>query len=284
MALDDTCAMTYNYPDMLYVVATPIGNLEDISLRAIRTLKEVCLIAAEDTRKTRILLNKYDISTKLTSYYEHSKQIKTATLLDRLINDENIAIVSEAGMPGISDPGYELIQAAIENGINVVPIPGPSAVTTALVVSGLPVSEFTYIGFLPRKKAERKKLLELIADEPRTIVAFEAPHRIKASLSDIKEILGARQIAVCRELTKLHEEVFRGSVAQAIEHFDNPRGEFTLVIEGKTKEEQAIDVSAIKEELKQLKKSGIKAKEATVKISKEHGITRKQVYDIWLSL
>ena len=276
--------MTYNYPDMLYVVATPIGNLEDISLRAIRTLKEVCLIAAEDTRKTRILLNKYDISTKLTSYYEHSKQTKTATLLDRLINDENIAIVSEAGMPGISDPGYELIQAAIENGINVVPIPGPSAVTTALVVSGLPVSEFTYIGFLPRKKAERKKLLELIADEPRTIVAFEAPHRIKASLSDIKEILGARQIAVCRELTKLHEEVFRGSVAQAIEHFDNPRGEFTLVIEGKTKEEQAIDVSAIKEELKQLKKSGIKAKEATVKISKEHGITRKQVYDIWLSL
>jgi len=276
--------MTYNYPDMLYVVATPIGNLEDISFRAIRTLKEVGLIAAEDTRKTRILLNRYDIATKLTSYYEHSKQIKTTQLLDRLINGDDIAIVSEAGMPGISDPGYELINAAIEKGITVIPIPGPSAVTTALVVSGLPVSEFTYIGFLPRKKAERKKLLKSIADEPQTIVAFEAPHRIQASLADIKEALGDRRIAVCRELTKLHEEVFRGNISQAIEHFDNPRGEFTLVIEGKTAEEQTVDVSLIKNELERLKSQGIKAKEATTQVSKKHGITRKQAYDIWLSL
>jgi len=284
MALDGAPAMTYNYPEMLYVVATPIGNLEDMSLRAIRILGEVSLIAAEDTRKTRILLNKYDIKTQLTSYYEHSRKIKTAQLLDHLLNGNDIAIVSEAGIPGISDPGYELIAAAIQKGVKVIPIPGPSAVTTALVVSGLPVSEFTYIGFLPRKKAERKKLLESIADEARTIVAFEAPHRIQSSLADVKEMLGDRCIAVCRELTKIHEEVFRGNVSQAIVHFDNPRGEFTLVIDGKTIEEQKIDVSSIKNELEQLKRSGIKAKEATVKISKEYGLTRKQTYDIWLSL
>ncbi|MFC1951125.1 16S rRNA (cytidine(1402)-2'-O)-methyltransferase [Chloroflexota bacterium] len=284
MALDGTPAMTYNYPDMLYVVATPIGNLEDISLRAIRTLKEVSLIAAEDTRKTLILLKKYGIVTRLTSYYEHNKQIKTVQLTSRLIDGDDIAIVSEAGMPGISDPGYELIQAAIEKGINVIPIPGPSAVTTALVVSGLPVSNFTYIGFLPRKKAERKKLLASITDQPQTIVAFEAPHRIQSCLADIKDILGNRRIAICRELTKLHEEVFRGDVDRAIEHFIEPKGEFTLVIEGKTAAERTIDTRSIREELKLLKKSGIKAKEAAAKIGKEHGITRNEAYDIWLSL
>jgi 16S rRNA (cytidine1402-2'-O)-methyltransferase len=276
--------MTYNYPNMLYVVATPIGNLEDISLRAIRILKEVNLIAAEDTRKTSILLNKYDITTKLTSYYEHSKQTKTAQLLNRLMDGENIALVSEAGMPGISDPGYELIAAAIENNVDVIPLPGPSAITTALVASGLPPSQFTYLGFLPRKKSDRRKLLESITNITHTLVVYEAPHRIQASLSDIKDILGNRRIAVCRELTKLHEEVFRGNTIDVIEHFDNPRGEFTLVIDGKTTEEQSVDVSSIKEELGQLKKRGIKAKEATVKISKDHGITRRQAYDIWLSL
>jgi len=187
-------------------------------------------------------------------------------------------------MPGISDPGYELIGAAIENNVKVVPIPGPSAVTTALVVSGLPVSDFTYIGFLPRKKSERKKILQSIADEPQTIVAFEAPHRIQSSLGDIKDILGDRRIAVCRELTKLHEEVFRSNVSDATRHFSNPRGEFTLVIEGKTEEEQPIDAGLIKNKLERLKNQGIKAKEATTQISKEHGISRKQTYDIWLSL
>jgi len=276
--------MAYNYPDMLYVVATPIGNLEDISLRTLRTLSEVSLIAAEDTRKTRILLKKYDIKTQLTSYYEHNKQIKTPPLLDRLLNGDSIALVSEAGIPGISDPGYELVNAAIEKGVEVIPIPGPSAVTTALMVSGLPTNEFIYLGFLPRRKADRKKLLKSTANERRTIVAFEAPHRIQSSLTDIKEILDNRRIAICRELTKMHEEVFRGSISQAIEHFENPRGEFTLVIEGETEEEQTIDVSSIKKELKQLKMRGLKAKEATVKISKEYGINRKEVYDIWLSL
>ena len=276
--------MAYNDPTMLYVVATPIGNLEDMSLRAVRTLKEVELIAAEDTRKTRILLKQYDIKTPLTSYYEHSKQMKTAQLIDRLRNGDDIAIVSEAGMPGISDPGYELINAAIGEGIEVIPIPGPSALTSALVVSGLPADQFVYLGFLPRKKGERKKLLTSVADQPRTMVAFEAPHRIKSSLADIKGILGNRRIAVCRELTKTFEEVFRGSVSEAAGHFDEPKGEFTLVIEGRTAKEIKVDTDAIKKELAQFQAEGFKAREATVKISEKYGINRNQAYDIWLSL
>ncbi len=216
----------------LYIVATPIGNLEDISLRALRILTEVPLIAAEDTRRTRHLLTTYGIKTPLTSYHEHNKKARLARLLSHL-EKHDLALVSEAGMPGVSDPGYELIVVAIEHGIPVVPIPGPSAVVTALAASGLPTDEFVFVGFLPRKKGERRRLLEAISDEPRTIVAFEAPHRLLVALRDIKEVLGDRRIAVCRELTKLYEEIFRGLVHQAIEHFQEPRGEFTLVIEGK---------------------------------------------------
>jgi 16S rRNA (cytidine1402-2'-O)-methyltransferase len=219
---------------VLYVIATPIGNLEDISLRALRLLREVNLIAAEDTRTTRHLLNTYNIKTPLTSYHEHSKRAKLDYLLDYL-EKEDLALVSEAGMPGLSDPGYELIVAAIERGISVVPIPGASAVITALVVSGLPTDQFLYVGFLPRRKGQRQRLLSSIVDEPRTIVAFETPHRLREALSDIEEILGNRRLSVCRELTKVHEEIFRGRVSQAREHFVEPRGEFSLVIEGKTR-------------------------------------------------
>ena len=219
---------------VLYVIATPIGNLEDISLRALRLLREVKLIAAEDTRTTRRLLNAYNVKTPLTSYHEHSKRAKLDYLLDYL-EKEDLALVSEAGMPGLSDPGYGLIVAAIERGIPVVPIPGASAVITALVVSGLPTDHFFYVGFLPRRKGQRQRLLSSIVDEPRTIVAFETPHRLKEALSDIEEILGNRRLSVCRELTKIHEEVFRGRVSQAREHFTEPRGEFSLVIEGKTR-------------------------------------------------
>jgi 16S rRNA (cytidine1402-2'-O)-methyltransferase len=219
---------------VLYVIATPIGNLEDISLRALRLLQEVNLIAAEDTRTTRHLLNAHNIKTPLTSYHEHSKRAKLDYLLNYL-EKEDLALVSEAGMPGLSDPGYELIVAAIEHGISVVPIPGASAVITALVVSGLPTDQFLYLGFLPRRKGQRQRLLNSIIDEPRTIVAFETPHRLKEALSDIEEILGNRRLSVCRELTKVHEEIFRGRVSQAREHFVEPRGEFTLVIEGKTR-------------------------------------------------
>jgi 16S rRNA (cytidine1402-2'-O)-methyltransferase len=219
---------------VLYVIATPIGNLEDISLRALRLLQEVKLIAAEDTRTTRHLLSAHNIKTPLTSYHEHSKRAKLDYLLNYL-EKEDLALVSEAGMPGLSDPGYELIVAAIERGISVVPIPGASAVITALVVSGLPTDQFLYVGFLPRRKGQRQRLLSSIVDEPRTIVAFETPHRLREALSDIEESLGNRRISVCRELTKVHEEIFRGRVDQAREHFAEPRGEFTLVIEGKTR-------------------------------------------------
>jgi 16S rRNA (cytidine1402-2'-O)-methyltransferase len=219
---------------VLYVIATPIGNLEDISLRALRLLQEVKLIAAEDTRTTRHLLNAHNIKTPLTSYHEHSKRAKLDYLLNYL-EKEDLALVSEAGMPGLSDPGYELIVAAIERGISVVPIPGASAVITALVVSGLPTDQFLYLGFLPRRKGQRQRLLNSIVDEPRTIVAFETPHRLREALSDIEEILGNRRLSVCRELTKVHEEIFRGRVSRAREHFAEPRGEFTLVIEGKTR-------------------------------------------------
>jgi 16S rRNA (cytidine1402-2'-O)-methyltransferase len=219
---------------ILYVVATPIGNLEDISLRALRLLGEVKLIAAEDTRKTRHLLNAYGIETPLTTYHEHSKRAKLEYLLGYL-EKEDLALVSEAGMPGLSDPGYDLIVAAVERGISVVPIPGASAAITALVVSGLPTDQFVYVGFLPRRKGQRQRLLGSIADESRTIVAFETPHRLKETLNDTLEVLGDRRICVCRELTKVHEEIFRGRVSQAREHFVEPRGEFSLVIEGKTR-------------------------------------------------
>jgi len=218
----------------LYVVGTPIGNLEDISLRALRLLREVKLIAAEDTRTTRRLLNAYDIKTPLTSYHEHSRKAKLDYLLD-YVEQEDLALVAEAGMPGLSDPGYDLIVAAIGRGIPVIPVPGASAVVAALVVSGLPTDQFLYLGFLPRRQGQRQRLLGSLIDERRTMVAFETPQRLGVALSDIGEILGDRRVSVCRELTKVHEEVFRGRVSQAREYFAEPRGEFSLVIEGKTR-------------------------------------------------
>ena len=234
--MDKIVAVRYNYliVPALYAIATPIGNLEDISLRALRCLREVKLIAAEDTRTTRHLLNFYNIKTPVTSYHEYSKRAKLDYLLDCL-EEGDVALVSEAGMPGLSDPGYKLIVAAIERGILVVPVPGASAVTAALVVSGLPTDQFLYLGFLPRRQGRRQRLLSSIVGEPRTIVAFEAPHRLRGTLSDIQETLGDRRLAICRELTKVYEEVFRGRVSQAREHFTEPRGEFTLVIEGKAR-------------------------------------------------
>jgi 16S rRNA (cytidine1402-2'-O)-methyltransferase len=215
----------------LYVVATPIGNLEDISLRAIRILSQVGLIAAEDTRKTRRLLSAHNIKTPLTSYHEHNKLSKLPYLL-KLLEEKDIALVSEAGMPVVSDPGYELVRAAIEQDIPVVPIPGASAIIAAIAISGLPPDQFIYLGFLPRRKGERRRLLQSIASEPRTVVAFEAPHRLLKALIDILDVLGDRKISICRELTKVHEEVFRGTVSEAIEYFTEPRGEFTLIIAG----------------------------------------------------
>jgi len=267
---------------VLYVVATPIGNLEDISLRALRLLKQVELIAAEDTRTTRQLLNAYDIKTPLTSYHEHNKRAKLGYLLDCL-KEKDVALVSEAGMPGLSDPGYELIAAAIEREIPVVPVPGASAVITALVVSGLPAKQFLYLGFLPRRQGAKRRLLRSVANEPRTMIAFEAPHRIFETLNDALEVFGDRKVAVCRELTKVYEEVFRGRLSQAIEHFAQPRGEFTLVIEGKTKEEPEVS-QQIERQLRRLYRQGASAKEAVAQLSEASGVSKKKLYRAWLKL
>jgi len=269
----------------LYLVATPIGNLEDISLRALRILVEVKLIAAEDTRKTRRLLSAYKIKTPLTSYHEHNKDTKLPYLLERL-GHEDIALVSEAGMPGISDPGYELVLAAIEHGIHLVAVPGPSVLPTALAISGLPTNQFLFLGFLPRGRGERKRLLDSVASETRTIVAFESPHRLSDSLNDLLEVLGNRRIAVCRELTKVYEEVFRGTVSQAIAHFSQPRGEFTLVIAGfgRGRSQEELTDYFVKEELCRLRCQGITAREAVAKLAAATHLPRKMLYKSWLEL
>lgn len=266
----------------LYVVGTPIGNLEDISLRALRVLRQVDLIAAEDTRTTRKLLAHYDIETPLTSYWEHSRMTKLDALLEAL-REKDVALVSEAGMPGLSDPGYELIRAAIERGVPVVPIPGPSALTAALVVSGLPTDSFLYLGFLPRQDGERRQLLASVAHERRTLVAFEAPHRLLASLADLKEVVGERRIAVARELTKVHEEVWRGSIGEALAHFEEkgPRGEFTLIIEG-AQEEPPWDAGRVKEALEELMAEGMGKKEAIKAVANLARWPKREVYKVAL--
>lgn len=265
----------------LYVVATPIGNLEDISNRALRTLREVGLIAAEDTRKTRRLLTTYDIKTPVTSYYKDNEWTKLDYILGCL-EEGDVALVSEAGTPGMSDPGYELIVAASERGIPVVPIPGPSAVIAALTVSGLSTDRFLYLGFPPRKAGERRRLLETVADESGSIVVLESPHRIPATLDDMLLILGDRRITVCRELTKIHEEVFRGTISQAIARFAAPRGEFTLVIEGKVRKNKPQLTEDIEKKLHEMQHVGITAREAIARVTTETGLSKKELYQAWL--
>jgi len=215
----------------LFVVATPIGNLEDVTLRALRVLREVSLIAAEDTRTTRKLLAHHGIRNRLLSYNDHNKAARIPRLLHAL-REGDVALVSEGGTPVISDPGLDLVAAALDGGFAVTPVPGPSAVTAALAVSGLASRQFTYLGFLPRRAGERRRLFAALRDDPRTLVAFESPHRLRASLTALRDALGDRRVAVCRELTKKFEEVFRGTLSEALDRFAEPRGEFTLVIEG----------------------------------------------------
>jgi 16S rRNA (cytidine1402-2'-O)-methyltransferase len=263
----------------LYVVGTPIGNLEDMSLRAIRTLREVDLIAAEDTRITRRLLSRYGIKTPLTSYHEHSKRRKLEYLLDTLM-EKDVALVSDSGMPGLSDPGCELIGAAIERGIKVVAVPGPSALITALVISGLPTKSFVYLGFFPRRRKERQRMIASVARERRTIVAFESPHRLLESLADLREFLGDRRISVARELTKMHEEVWRGRIGEALSHFEEnpPRGEFTLVIEGA--EEETWDEGRVRGELVKMLEEGIAKRDAVKIVAEISGWPKREVYKL----
>jgi 16S rRNA (cytidine1402-2'-O)-methyltransferase len=267
----------------LYLVGTPIGNLEDITLRALRVLKEVTLIAAEDTRRARILARRYEIETPITSYFEGNKLTKLDTVLGAL-DTGDVALISEAGMPGLSDPGYELIRAAIERGYSVVPVPGPSAPVTALVVSGLPSDSFLYLGFLPRRRSERYGLLSKVAQERRTLIAFEVPHRLRASLADIVAVLGDRPLAVCRELTKLHEEVWRGTISEARAHFDEvqPRGEFTLVIGGAPEESECWDEDKVRTALEELLAQGVPRPAAARRVAAASGWSRSEVYALSL--
>lgn len=267
----------------LYVVATPIGNLEDVTIRALRILREVDLIAAEDTRKTMRLLAVHDIKTRLTSYHEHSADKKLDYILSQL-KEKDVALVSEAGMPGLSDPGYELIKAAIQRGIPVVPVPGASAITTALVISGLPSEQFAYVGFLPRRSGDRRRLLQSIVAVSHVIVAFESPHRLQAALNDLLEVFGDREIAVCRELTKIHEEVFRGRISEAIEYFTEPRGEFTLVIDGGHVSRGLDSFREVEEGLRSMWGEGIPAKQAIAEMAAVTGLSRNELYKVWLRI
>jgi 16S rRNA (cytidine1402-2'-O)-methyltransferase len=274
---------------ILYLVATPIGNLEDITLRALRILKEVVLVAAEDTRTARNLLAHFDIHSPMTSYFEHSRVSKMNQILDALAQGD-VAVISEAGMPGLSDPGYELVCAALEHDYRVIPIPGANALTAALVASGLPTDQFTYVGFLPRQKSARRKLLQSIAAEPRTLVAYEAPHRICDSLDDIADTLGDRKICLARELTKIYEEFFRGTVNDARKHFAEhaPRGEFTLVIEGPptadprhpSEGKAAWEDRRVVAAMRELLESGVARTDAAKQVARESGRDRREVYQL----
>ena len=264
----------------LYLVATPIGNLEDISPRALKVLREAVLIAAEDTRHTGKLLERFGIENKLTSYWEHNKLNKLDFILDHLSRGD-VALVSDAGTPGINDPGFELVRAALASSFDVIPVPGPSAPITALSVSGLPTDSFLYHGYLPNKSGERRNVLEQVSNLSHTLIFLETPHRIADSLKDIFSVLGDRRICVAREMTKLHEEYWRGTVSGAIEHFKSkePRGEFTLVIEGKGKvesgkwEEDEL-LKAVKEGLE----AGKSAKELSSQLAEQSGWGKKEVY------
>jgi 16S rRNA (cytidine1402-2'-O)-methyltransferase len=288
----------------LFLVGTPIGNLEDISLRAIQILKSVSLIAAEDTRTAKQLLAHFDIHTPVTSYYELRKRLgpmersegrdHKPAKLDRILGAleaGDVAVISEAGMPGLSDPGYELVRAAIARNIRVSPVPGPTAVLAALVGSGLPAGSFYYLGFLPREPRSRRKLLQAIREETTTLVAYEAPHRLRESLEDMERILGPREVCVARELTKLFEEFRRGPIPEVRQYFDKvePRGEFTLVIQGVSREghgararEAVWSDERVKRRVRALIGRGVPRTEAVKRTAREGRRERREVYELTL--
>ena len=267
----------------LYVVATPIGNLEDITLRALRVLKEVDLIAAEDTRHTRTLLDRYGIARPVTSYHEHNEKTKARALVERLKRGQSIALVSDAGTPLLSDPGYRLVREAITAEISVVPLPGPSAMTALLSVSGLATDRFVFEGFLPARRRERRERLGALREEKRTMVFYEAPHRLKESLGDLLEILGDREAVMGREITKIHEEFLRGRLSEmrARVESEEPRGEITLAVGG-SEGEAAPAQELITAEIEQLRKKGLRVKEIAELLGEKFSRPKREIYRLAL--
>ena len=276
----------------LYLVATPLGNLEDITLRALRILRESRIIAAEDTRHTRKLLNHFAITTPMISYHEHSGPSGIAIVLVALANGD-VALVSDAGTPALSDPGADLIQAALAAGYPVTPIPGPSAAITALIASGLPTDQFTFLGFLPRRARERRALLTSVRSEPRTLILYEAPHRLRSCLDDLLAVLGDRDACLARELTKVHEEWLRGPLTHLRAKYtrDEPRGEYTVVIAGahdtrhpETELEPEVRERLAHERLRTLRSEGLSTRDAAAQVAGELGISRREAYQLALGL
>ncbi|MGV0101579.1 16S rRNA (cytidine(1402)-2'-O)-methyltransferase [Nostoc sp. DSM 114167] len=274
-------------PGTLYVVGTPIGNLEDITFRAVRILQTVDIIAAEDTRHTGKLLQHFQVKTPQMSYHEHNRTSRIPELLEHLVNNKAIALVSDAGMPGISDPGYELVKACIEAGIPVVPIPGASAAITALSAAGLPTDRFVFEGFLPAKTQHRQEHLESLQTESRTLIFYESPHRLRDTLQDLALVWGSdRQIVLGRELTKLYEEFWRGTIAEAIAYYTQrePQGEYTLVVAGIPASQPQLTEAELKAELKQLISQGISRSQASRQLAKFTSLPRRQLYQLALSI
>ncbi len=263
----------------LYIVATPIGNLEDITLRALRILREVNVIAAEDTRHTKKLLAHHGIQTPLTSYHEHNEKTKAKVLVARLKQGESVALVSDAGTPTLSDPGYRLVREAVEAGVSVVPIPGPAALTAVLSAGGLPMDRFVFEGFLPAKKGERGARLQALREEKRTMVFYEAPHRLKEFLQDLREFFGDREIVLAREVTKVHEEFIRGRLNQVLEEMTRRelRGEITLVVRG-AEEAPAPSQDLLKSEIRKLRSDGMRIKEIAQLLGERYSYPKKEIY------
>ncbi len=271
----------------LYLIATPIGNLEDITLRAINTLKEVDIIAAEDTRHTLKLLNHLEVSKPLISYHRHNEEVKSKDLIEKLLSGKSIGVVTDAGTPGISDPGEEIVKEAIKNGIQVIPIPGACAAINALIASGLSTKEFIFYGFLPLNKKLRTQKFEDIARQKKTIIIYEAPHRIEATLNEIKEKFGNIQIVLAKEITKIHENFIRGTIEEVLEQIKDVRGEFILMFEinGITEteeEENKIKKLDIDEQYKYFEEEGLSKKEIIKKIAKLQGVAKDEIYKKFL--
>jgi len=265
----------------LFLVATPIGNLEDISARALRILSQVVLIAAEDTRRTGRLLKHYAIKTRLISYHEHNKSEQISSII-RELDKGDVALVSDAGTPVLNDPGYELVRAALDAGIQVSPVPGPASPVAALVASGLPGDSFLYLGYIPRKRNPRRKLLQSVVELPYTLIFLETPQRLLDSLNELLEILGNRQICVAREITKLHEEFFRGRVRDAVEHFSGPdiKGEITLVVSGKEMASEAWSEDRVISEIHSRILQGQSASSISKGLAQESGWPRREIYSL----